>query len=144
MVWESHCRLKDLLLWIIIIVSVSISHLFTKHFFDFSFFLIHYFFSAILVPLVWLSCHNHARFKVLGSDKNIMGLATIQNPNTMGLITISDSSELSLTKTPGPNVLGVETTPDPRYLDLATMPDPSNLGLATMIGCGMVATQARV
>jgi len=38
MVWENHCRLRDILLWIVIVVSLSISHLFARSFFGFLFF----------------------------------------------------------------------------------------------------------
>ena len=30
MVWENHCRSIDLLLWIVIVISLSISYLFTS------------------------------------------------------------------------------------------------------------------
>ena len=33
MVWGNHCRLRDFFLWIVIIVSLSISHLFARYFF---------------------------------------------------------------------------------------------------------------
>ena len=35
MVWGNHYRSKDILLWIVIVVSLSISHLFTRRFFGF-------------------------------------------------------------------------------------------------------------
>jgi hypothetical protein len=38
MLWENHCRLRDILLWIVILVSLSISHLFARRFFGFLFF----------------------------------------------------------------------------------------------------------
>jgi len=38
MVWENHCRLRDILLWIVIVVSLLISHLFARSFFGFLFF----------------------------------------------------------------------------------------------------------
>ena len=35
--WGNHCRSRDFFLWIVIIVSLSISHLFTRYFFGFVF-----------------------------------------------------------------------------------------------------------
>jgi hypothetical protein len=37
MVWENHYRLRDILLWIVMMISLSISHLFTRYFFGFPF-----------------------------------------------------------------------------------------------------------
>jgi hypothetical protein len=37
MVWENHYGLRDILLWIVMMISLSISHLFARHFFSFPF-----------------------------------------------------------------------------------------------------------
>ena len=71
MIWGNHCKSRDLLQCIIIVVSLLIFYLFTRHFFGFFFLFIQCFFSIILAFWVWLGCHNYVISKILSSGKNI-------------------------------------------------------------------------
>jgi len=81
MVWKNHCGSRNILLWIIIIILLSISHLSRAKKKFLAFFFFSFIASSLSFSFNFLQLRSRREWKWIGWEERYLGLTIIPDPN---------------------------------------------------------------